>query len=60
MEKTYIVGAYLGTLKDAKAAIDLIKESGGKVLGMAPKFMGGVICSASEEIGDALRLITWN
>jgi len=46
------------SLKDMKAAIDLIKEAGGRVLHLAP-VIGGFVVETTNQIADALGLIPW-
>lgn len=45
-------------LKDMKAAIDLVKEAGGRVLHLAP-IIGGFVLETTSTIADALGLIPW-
>lgn len=45
-------------LRDMKAAIELVKESGGRALHIAP-IIGGWVLETTSTIADALGLIPW-
>lgn len=60
MMNTYLLKYQLlgGTWADGKAAVDLVKESGGRTLHIAP-IIGGWVVECTSVVADALGLIPW-
>lgn len=55
------MGIYLiprDNMRNMKAAADLVVESGGRVLHLAP-IIGGLVVEASTEVADLLDLLPW-
>lgn len=46
-------------LSDMRTAVDLVKEYGGRVVGIAPFNMGFVV-ETSDVIADNLCFVAWN
>lgn len=65
MNRTYLVDRHLlgGHLRDARAAIDLVKEKGGFVVGFFPGVFSapaGVLVECRPETAEALGLVPWS
>jgi hypothetical protein len=58
----FFLGPEVGSLRDRKAAVDLIKEAGGRLLHLVPPFLafpGGWVIEVDQEVGKQLGLLPW-
>lgn len=58
MELFLVSGKMYPSLREMRAALDLVKENGGKVKGIAP-FNMGFIVETTPEIAYCLNFILW-
>jgi predicted enzyme related to lactoylglutathione lyase len=63
MDQLFVVTPAVGSLRDRKAAIDLIKAVGGKILHYANpvlSFPGGWVVECPASAGQDLGLLPWS
>jgi len=59
MKLFLVAKEFFPSLLDLKAALDLIKEAGGRVAGLAPWNLGFIV-ETTPEVAKGLDLIYWN